>query len=89
MAYADMSNNGQIEGPAWVIVEDYEPNHIEETLTRILPYWYSNETDAIDALHEIANDLMVELDYGDRKFAAPPEAGIYRDTYYIMELDRG
>lgn len=89
MAYADMSNGGQIEGAAWIIIEEYEPEHIEETLTNILPFWYPTEEEALDALHDIARDLMVEIEPDTRKFLAPPQEGIYRDTYYIMELDRG
>jgi hypothetical protein len=74
---------------AYIIVEDYEPEHIEETLTRPLPYWYPTEDEALSALHDIARDLMVDMPYGERKFLAPPESGIFRDTYYIMELNRG
>lgn len=72
----------------WIIVEEYEPEHIEETLTNVLPYWYASESEALDALHDIAGDLMVNMPYGERMFLAPPEHGIYRDTYYIKELDR-
>lgn len=73
----------------WIIVEQYEPNHIEETLTNVLPYWYEDEEAALMALREIARDLMVDEELVTYKFEAPPQEGIYRDTYYIMELDRG
>lgn len=72
----------------WIIVEEYEPNHIEETLTNVLPYHYESYQEALDALHAIGDDLMVEHD-GSNRMAVPPERGIYRDTYYIMELARG
>lgn len=87
MVYTQTS--GYISGPMWIIVEDYEPEHIEETLTNVLPYWYPTEYEALEALHDIARDLMVEIDSDTSKFLAPPQEGIYRDTYYIMELDRG
>lgn len=87
MVYTQTS--GYISGSTWIIVEDYEPEHIEETLTNVLPYWYATEDEALDALHDIARDLMVEIDHDTRKFLAPPQEGIFRDTYYIMELDRG
>jgi len=74
---------------AFIIIEDYEPEHIEETLKHVLPYYYSEYQAALDALHEIARDLGVTVEPDDWSFAAPPESGIYRDSYYIMELDRG
>jgi len=84
-----LDSSGVVMGSAWVIVEDYEPEHIEETLKRVLPYWYATEDEALSALHDIAKDLMVDMPYGEATFLAPPEHGIFRDTYYIMELDRG
>jgi len=84
-----MDSDRGFNGPAWIIVEEYEPDHIEETLTRVLPYWYATEEEALEALHAIARDLLVDLEGHERKFLAPPEDGIFRDTYYIMELDRG
>ena len=87
MAFA--CTDGAVDGSAWIIVEEYEPDHIEETLTRVLPYWYVTEEEALETLHAIARDLLVGLEGHERKFLAPPEDGIYRDTYYIMELDRG
>lgn len=75
----------------WIIVEEYEPDHIEETLTNVLPYWYETRQDACEAIRGIARDLSVhvEPDVLPSKILVPPERGIRRDTYQIMELQRG
>lgn len=87
MAYTGMDDN--LHGSAWIIVEEYETLDHEDVLTNLLPYWYAEESEALEALHAIARDLLVDLEGHERKFLAPPEDGIFRDTYYIMELDRG
>jgi hypothetical protein len=84
-----MSADKIFSGSAWIIVEEYEPLDHDDTLTNVLAQWYVSETEALEALHAIARDLLVDLEGHERKFLAPPEDGIFRDTYYIMELDRG
>ena len=84
-----MDSDEGFNGPTWIIVEEYEPLDHDDTLTNVLPQWYAEESEALEALHAIARDLLVDLEGHERKFLAPPEDGIFRDTYYIMELDRG
>jgi hypothetical protein len=84
-----MDSDKGFNGPTWIIVEEYEPLDHEDTLTNVLRQWYATEAEALEALHAIARDLLVEVEGHERKFLAPPEDGIFRDTYYIMELDRG
>lgn len=78
-----------MNAPIWIIIEEYEPNDHDDTLTNILPEYYETEVEAFDALYDLAVKMNVDMEYGYHKFLAPPAEGIFRDTYYITELNRG